>query len=233
MGQSMDECSARGYDGKMSKTVEKNNKIYEQVWSNSATCSGAPTTENEEYGGLTVPSAVCTRQNVNSATWYKDVTIAQVPANQCEVAKFFNDTACTQSLGSRSQCSDEVKGPNPTNPGCAPVTSQTKKQSSKIPGSAESMRTICKNKELRYLFYETANCAECPKYSLDYHKDLGGQYCDVDGLVRKSIFQCENVPDTTSQHCLAPGQGNTNGATGKSRFLLAVLMLGGLTRCMY
>merc|ERR1711933_235622 len=225
----MDECHARGSDGKMQKIVEKNNTIYEQVWSNSATCSGAPTTEIEQYGGVTAPSASCTRQSVYSSTWYKDVTIGQIPANQCEVVKFFNDTACNQSLGQTSQCSDKVKGPNP---GCTPVDPRWKQMSNKVPGSAVSMREICKNKEKMHLFYETADCAGCPKISLAYGKDFGLQYCEVDGLIRKSTLQCENIPDTTSQHCLAPGQ-ETNAATGKSRFLFAVLMLGGLPRCMY
>jgi hypothetical protein len=230
--RSLDECYARGYDGKMEKHVERNNKIYQQLWSNSATCSGAPTTETEPFGGVTVPSASCTRQSVYSTTWYKDVTVGQIPANQCEVVKFFNDTACNQSLGSKSQCSDKVKGPNPR---CAPVDPRWK-QNPQVPGSAVSMRQICKHKENLYLFYETADCAGCPKISLAYGKDFGIQYCEVDGFVRKSTLQCENIPDTTSQHCLAPGQGSfgpANAATGKSRFLLAVLMLGGLTRCMY
>jgi len=222
---SMDECHAGGPDGKMKKHVEKNNKIYEQVWSNSATCSGAPTTETEELGGATVSSANCTRRD---SAWYKDLTIEQVPANQCAVLRFFSGTACDQPLGSGigSTCSNKVMGANPV---CGPVSSGFKTQPN-VPGSAVSLLRICKNKKDLILLYETADCAGCPTYTLDYWKDFGCKTCEVNGIVRQCTFQCENAPDTTSQHCLAP---TTNTATGKSRFLLAVLMLGGLTSCMF
>merc|ERR1712008_601340 len=139
---SMDECHAGGPDGKMKKHVEKNNKIYEQVWSNSATCSGAPTTETEELGGATVSSANCTRRD---SAWYKDLTIEQVPANQCAVLRFFSGTACDQPLGSGigSTCSNKVMGANPV---CGPVSSGFKTQPN-VPGSAVSLLRICKNKK--------------------------------------------------------------------------------------